>query len=90
MNMHDYFTEIVRLLGNYDVWDIPPNTMDPEQNLWDCGLDSFSFVTLLVDIEEAFEITIDLSKVSKHDLSTIESIRQIIQMTRNEKHDISS
>jgi len=62
-----------------EVCDITPDAFLSDINLFEEGfLDSFAVLRLVVALSEKFNIDLDISEVSREDLSTIASITQLI------------
>jgi len=60
-----------------------PAAMSPETPLNELGLDSLSFVELLVFIEKAFKIQLMESGLTKEDFQTVHSISSTISKMSN-------
>lgn len=56
------------------IYDFAPN-----ESLLDAGLDSIGFITMIIDLEEAYDIFIDDDGLLLDNLATLESIQKYIQ-----------
>lgn len=66
-------------------------TLHPEQELQgELGLDSLQLVTLLVMLEDAFEIVLDESDMNPFDLTTVSQVVELVEKylggKKNEKN----
>lgn len=60
----------------------------PEDNLKeDLALDSLSMVTLLLEIEEIFEIELDESDMNPFDLNTVEDAVKLVEKYRGDENE---
>lgn len=60
----------------------------PEDNLKeDLALDSLSMVTLLLEIEETFEIELDESDMNPFDLNTVEDAVKLVEKYRDDGNE---
>mgnify|MGYP000920611035 FL=1 len=60
----------------------------PEDNLKeDLALDSLSMVTLLLEIEEIFEIELDESDMNPFDLNTVEDAVKLVEKYRADENE---
>ena len=60
----------------------------PEDNLKeDLALDSLSMVTLLLEIEETFEIELDESDMNPFDLNTVEDAVKLVEKYRGDENE---
>ncbi len=62
--------------------------MKPEDDLKeDLALDSLSMVTLLLEIEETFEIELDESDMNPFDLNTVEDAVKLVEKYRGDDNE---
>lgn len=60
----------------------------PEDDLKeDLALDSLSMVTLLLEIEETFEIELDESDMNPFDLNTVEDAVKLVEKYRDDENE---
>lgn len=60
----------------------------PEDDLKeDLALDSLSMVTLLLEIEETFEIELDESDMNPFDLNTVEDAVKLVEKYRGDENE---
>ena len=70
--------EEIALILSMDIGDI-----SKEESLQSLGMDSLSFVELLVSIEKNFELTLMDTNLSKEDFSTVSNLARRIYETIN-------
>lgn len=64
------------------------NEIKPEDDLKeDLSLDSLSMVTLLLEIEETFEIELDESDMNPFDLNTVEDAVKLVEKYRDDGNE---
>ncbi len=54
-------------------------TISDRDNLQELGLDSLDMVTLLLEVEDAFGITLDESDMNPYDLQTVEDVIHLVE-----------
>lgn len=60
----------------------------PENHLQqDCMLDSLAMVTLLLEIEEAFEIELEEADMNPMHLTTVQDVLDLVEMYCGESHE---
>lgn len=81
MNIEEKVREILSELSGEESFD--DNAMLQE----DLVLDSLAMVTLLVEIEEKFEIQLDESDMNPFDLNTVQSVIDMVKKYCGEKDE---
>lgn len=56
-----------------------------EDNLTDCGMDSITFIQIIVAIEEAFECEIPDSKLLLTEMDTVQKMIDVLQELYNDQ-----
>lgn len=56
--------------------------LGPDDNLGEAGLDSMASIDLLLDLEEAFDVTIDDDLLTENSFSTIREIAKLVEASR--------
>lgn len=66
--------KLIKIASNILGYDI-----DINDNLKESGMDSLSIVTLIVDIEEEFNITFNDSDLEPSNLTTLNDIKKVME-----------
>ena len=73
MSTHDTVLDILKELSATE-------TILPEQSLQDdLGLDSIQLVTILIEIEDRFEILLDESDMNPFELTTVKDVVDLVE-----------
>ncbi len=76
MNTQDIETALIREVAV--ILGIGPETVDPTRPIQDMGVDSMSFVELLIFIEKTFQLKLIQSGLKKEDFHTLQALARRI------------
>lgn len=85
MDVFDKVVEVLKELSGLD-------EIQPEYTLQqDLSLDSMLMVTLLIEVEEAFDIVLDESDMNPFDLTTVQNVVDMVKKySDGDKHEENS
>lgn len=81
MNVEEKVKDILFELSGEEI--IENNAMLQEE----LGMDSISMVTMLVEIEEVFDIELDESDMNPFDLTTVQNVIDMVGKYRSDEHE---
>ena len=74
-----YEQKIREIIGGALETDIPIETYDVNGDLWSIGMNSLTFISMVVAIEDAFSIRFPDEKLILEEAGTIGAIHQIVE-----------
>ena len=83
-------TDLIKNIINIVSWGLgnsDPISISNDEDLILLGLSSISFVTIIVSLEEEFQITIPNEKLILSQMNTIDKISEIIEMEMEKNNE---